>query len=141
MPTAKLTMRAVELLVPPVEKQLMLWDSEIKGFGVRVLPSGLKTFVVQYRNRAGIKRRINLGRHGVITVEQARDLARIKLGSVAAGEDPAEKVNLDRSGMTVSELCDWYLKEAETGRLLGRRRRPVAATTLALDRSRIEQHV
>lgn len=141
MPTAKLTMRTVELIEPPVEKQFVLWDTEIKGFGVRVLPSGLKTFVVQYRNCEGIKRRINLGRHGVITVEQARDLARIKLGAVAAGEDPAEKVHLDRSGTTVSELCDWYLKEAETGRLLGRRRKPVAATTLALDRSRIEQHV
>lgn len=141
MPTAKLTMRTVELFAPPAEKQVVLWDSDIKGFGVRVLPSGLKTFVVQYRNREGTKRRINLGRHGIITVEQARDLAKIKLGAVAAGDDPAEKVDQNRSGMTVSDLCDWYLREAEAGRLLGRRRKPVASTTLALDRSRIEQHV
>ncbi|GGN53290.1 integrase [Novosphingobium indicum] len=141
MPTAKLTMRTVELFAPPAEKQVVLWDSDIKGFGVRVLPSGLKTFVVQYRNREGTKRRINLGRHGVITVEQARDLARVKLGAVAAGDDPAEKRHQNRSGMTVSDLCDWYLKEAEAGRLLGRRRKPVASSTLALDRSRIEQHV
>lgn len=141
MPTAKLTMRAVELFAPPAEKQVVLWDSDIKGFGVRVLPSGLKTFVVQYRNREGTKRRINLGRHGIITVEQAGDLARIRLGAVAAGDDPAEKVNQDNSRMTVSDLCDWYLTEADAGRLLGRKRKPVASTTLALDRSRIAQHV
>ncbi len=138
MPTAKLTKRTVETLEPPAEKQIILWDSEIRGFGVRVMPSGLKTFVVQYRNSEGTKRRINLGRFGIMTIEQARDLAKVRLGAVAAGEDPA----LARpSGSTVNEVCDWYLKEAEAGRLLGRRRKPIASSTLTLDRSRIERHV
>src|SRR5690606_7939664 len=70
MPTAKLNKRTIDALKPPGEKQIVLWDSEIRGFGVRVLPSGLKTFIVQYRNAEGIKRRVNLGRFGVITVEQ-----------------------------------------------------------------------
>jgi integrase len=43
--------------------------------------------------------------------------------------------------MTVGQVCDWYLIEAEAGRLLGRRRRPIAAATLMLDRSRIKTHV
>jgi integrase len=141
MPTGRLTKRTVEAFGPPQEKQAILWDSEIKGFGVRALPSGLKTFVVQYRNREGTKRRVNLGRHGVITAEQARDLARVKLGAVAAGEDPAETLHSDRVGMTVADICDWYLEESEAGRLLGRKRKPVASSTLALDRSRIERHV
>ncbi|WP_422059711.1 tyrosine-type recombinase/integrase [Sphingopyxis sp.] len=138
MPTAKLTKKSVDTLAPPTEKQIILWDSETRGFGVRVMPSGLKTFVVQYRNKDGIKRRINLGRFGVITVDQARDLAKVRLGEVAAGEDPARP---RRAGITVNEVCDWYLDEAEAGRLLGRRRQPIASSTLALDRSRIERHV
>lgn len=138
MPTAKLTKRSVETVEPSTKKQIILWDSEIRGFGVRVMPSGLKTFVVQYRNKDGIKRRINLGRFGVITVDQARDLARVRLGEVAAGDDPAKPRH---AGITVSAVCDWYLKEAEAGRLLGRRRQPIAVSTLVLDRSRIKRHV
>jgi hypothetical protein len=85
MPTAKLTKKSVETLESPAEKQIILWDSEIRGFGVRAMPSGLKTFVVQYRNKDGTKRRINLGRFGVMTVDQARDLAKVRLGEVASG--------------------------------------------------------
>ena len=93
MPTAKLNKRNVDAFAPPKDKQAVLWDSEIRGFGLRALPSGLKTFIVQYRNIEGIKRRINLGRYGVITTEQARDLAKIKLGEVAGGQDPAEAIH------------------------------------------------
>lgn len=57
------------------------------------------------------------------------------------GEDPAEQRKAVRRAPTVADVCDWYLEQAEAGRLLGRKRRPVAATTLALDRSRIETHV
>ncbi|MBA4306857.1 MAG: integrase [Sphingopyxis sp.] len=141
MPTAKLTKRAVDAFARPVEKQAVLWDSELRGFGVRALPSGLKTFIVQYRNVEGIKRRINLGRNGVITVDQARDLARIKIGMVAAGEDPAEELRQTRNGMTVAEICDWYLTEARAGNILGRRNRPIKASSLDMDESRINTHI
>lgn len=141
MPTTKLNKRAIDAIQLPLEKQAMLWDSELRGFGVRVLPSGLKTFIVQYRNIEGIKRRMNIGRYGVITVDQARDLARIKIGLVAAGEDPADKLREMRNGKTVAELCDWYLTEARSGNILGRRNRPIKASTLALDESRIETHI
>jgi integrase len=43
--------------------------------------------------------------------------------------------------MSVSEVCDWYLEEAEAGRLLARSRRPIKASTLKMDRSRIETHI
>jgi hypothetical protein len=46
-----------------------------------------------------------------------------------------------RNGMTVADVCDWYLKEAGEGRLLGRNRRPIKATSIAMDRSRIETHI
>lgn len=141
MPTAKLNKRAIDALKPPEEKQFVLWDSEIRGFGVRVLPSGLKTFIIQYRNAEGIKRRVNIGRFGVITAEQARDLAKIKLGAVAAGEDPADEARRARNEMNVAELCDWYLTEAHAGRILGRRNRPIKESSLAMDESRIRTHI
>lgn len=141
MPTAKLNKRSIDALKPPEEKQFVLWDSEIRGFGVRVLPSGLKTFIIQYRNAEGIKRRVNIGRFGVITAEQARDLAKIKLGAVAAGEDPADEARRARNEMNVAELCDWYLTEAHAGRILGRRNRPIKESSLAMDESRIRTHI
>ena len=60
MPTSKLTKRTIDAVVSPASKQLIYWDTEIKGFGLRVLPSGLKPFIVQYRNAEGIQRRMNL---------------------------------------------------------------------------------
>lgn len=137
---AKLTKRSVDALLPPQSGQDFLWDGDLKGFGVRIVPSGLKTFVLQYRTSEGKSRRIKLGRYGVMTVDQARDEARIKLGLVAGGRDPA----LEESSpvaITVAELCDWYIEEAGEGRILGRRNRPIKASTLALDKSRIETHI
>ena len=138
---SKLTKRAVDALKPPGTGQTFLWDSELRGFGVRALPSGLKTFILQYRNAEGRSRRILVGRYGVLTVEQARDQAKIKLGTIAGGADPAEETTGSREAITVMDVCDWYLTEAEAGRVLGRRNRPIKASTLAMDRSRIETHI
>jgi hypothetical protein len=97
--------------------------------------------VVQYRTSEGRSRRIVLARFGVLTVEQARLQARMKLGAVAGGADPAAERKVARQAPSVADLCDWYLSEAEAGRLLGRRRRPIKAGTLRMDRSRTEQHI
>jgi len=120
---------------------IFLWDKELRGFGCKIEGAGTKSFVLQYRNSEKRKRRIVLGRFGVMTVEQARDEARIKLGDVAKGIDPADEKKSARDGVTVGQLCDWYLTEAEAGRLLGRKRMPIKASTLAMDRSRIETHI
>lgn len=141
MPTTKLTKRAIEALASPSEKQVVHWDRDIRGLGIRVLPSGLKTFILQYRNAEGIKRRMNLGRYGILTIERARDLAKIKLGQVAGGEDPADEVQQARKGITVAEMCDWYLREARAGNILGRKSRPIKASSLDMDESRIRTHI
>lgn len=138
---AKLTKKAVDDLKAPASGQAFLWDGELKGFGIRVTKAGAKTFILQYRNAAAKSRRINIGRYGVMTLDNARAEAKIKLGAIAAGEDPAD-VDDDPDGpLTVAALCDWYLSAAETGRLLGRRRRPIKASSLAMDKSRIEAHI
>jgi len=123
----KLTKTAVENLKVPEAGQAFLWDSELRGFAVRVTSGGAKSFVLQYRNGEGRTRRLQIGRFGVLTVDQARTEARIKLGSVATGSDPASDKQKLRSAPSVAAVCEWYLEEAESGRLLGRRNRPIKA--------------
>lgn len=65
---SRLTKRAVDALPSPEKGQSFLWDSELRGLGVRVIPSGLKVFILQYRNAEGRSRRLVLGRYGVLTV-------------------------------------------------------------------------
>ncbi|MBX9665122.1 MAG: integrase arm-type DNA-binding domain-containing protein [Novosphingobium sp.] len=137
----KLTKRTIDALKPGQRRDTFLWDGELRGFGVRVKPSGTKTFIIQYRNLEGCTRRCVIGQYGVLTVEQARGLAQKKLAAVIDGADPSAERHAIRQGLTVSALCDWYLTEAEAGRLIGRNRRPIKASSLAGDRSRIELHI
>ena len=138
---SKITKRLVDALEAKPDKDVFAWDSELRGFGVRVKPSGAKAYLIQYRNGEGRTRRLVLGPCGVLTAEQARALARPKLADVAAGADPSAQRHAARGGMTVAAVCDWYLEEAEAGRLLGRNRRSIKASTLNMDRSRIETHI
>jgi Arm DNA-binding domain len=137
----KIMKRTVDALQPEPERDVFAWDTEVRGFGVRVKPSGVKTFLIQYRNAEGRTRRLVLGQYGALTPDAARDLARKKLTAVAEGEDPSADRHAARAGMTVSEVCDWYLEQAEARRILGRNRRPIKASTLHMDRSRIETHI
>jgi integrase len=148
MAAEKLTKRIVDALKTPKPskvgvkvRETFVWDRELRGFGVQVMPSGLKSFVIQYRTAEGRLRRSVIGRFGLMTVEEARDLAHEKLVAVSKGVDPVAAEAEDTGRITVAELCDWYLTEAEAGRILGRRRRPIKASTLAMDRSRVEAHI
>jgi integrase len=140
----KITKQLVDAVSPPAAGQLILWDEgdgALKGFGVRVTASGVGAFIVQYRNASGQSRRLTIGRTNLMTPTKAREEAKAKLAIVAAGGDPAEAKAAARAEMRVGELCDWYLTEARAGRLLGRRGKPIKASTLDSDGSRIESHV
>ena len=71
----QLTKRAIEALKVGTSSDQWLWDTKVNGFGIRVKPTGRKTYVVQYRNEHGRTRRFTLGQHGVLTVSQARKAA------------------------------------------------------------------
>ena len=141
---AKLTKRAVDA-AKPTAARLILWDTVLPGFGLRVEPSGAKVFVARYRaggGRTGTLRQATIGRYGTVTADEARQKARKLLAKAAGGGDPVgEKRAARQAGVTVAEVCDWYMGEATTGRLLGRRGRPIKASTLESDRGRIEAHV
>lgn len=104
----KLTKRTVDALAPDT-KDYFVWDTLIAGFGVRIMPSGAKSYQAQYR-KGGRTRRIALGRHGNITVEEARLLAKEVLGDVAKGENPAEDIAQHRKAPTVAALCERFFE-------------------------------
>jgi integrase len=143
--TAKLTKRAVDAAPVDKDRRYILWDEDLAGFGLRVEPSGRKTFVARYRTeggRSGVLRQESIGRFGTLTPDEARVRAKKTLGAAAGGSDPVgERKAARQKGITVAEVCDWYLEEAGAGRILGRKGRPIKASTLATDRNRIDAHV
>jgi integrase len=138
---ARLTKREVDSLRPLPDRDVFAWDGEIRGFGIRVKPTGSKTYFVQYRNADGRTRRLVIGKHGILATDQARDLGRQKLAEVCKGDDPSAQRRAARTSLTISDICDWYLKEGRAGRLLGRNRRPIKVTTLNGDEGRINIHI
>ena len=136
----KLTKRFVDS-VAPTDRDVVYWDDDLARFGLRVKPSGAKTFIVQYRNATGRSRKFALGRVGVVTPDEARRLATKALGQVADQKDPSAARNAARGGMTVGHLCDAYLAAAGQGLILGKQKRPKAASTLATDRGRVLRHI
>src|SRR3546814_18709640 len=73
---------------PTRESQYTIWCSELKGFGAFIMPSGTRTYFVDYRNANNVRRRMKLGRHGAVTAEQARPLETQALAEVAQGQAP-----------------------------------------------------
>ena len=107
-----LTVRTVEGLQPE-QKSYTAWDDKLTGFGVRVQPSGLRSYLVNYRagdrGRKAPNRRIVIGRHGPITPDQARRRAREILGRVALGDDPLAERARSRAMPSLRQAFEDYL--------------------------------
>lgn len=143
MAKAKLTNTYVKA-IEPQEKQFIVWDTSLTGFGVMVNPGGSKTFVLDYTS-AGRRRRMTIGRFGKLTVEMAKSQATIDAGKAELGADPLQEhrdAKAKRQGLTVGALCDQYMEAAEAGKVLKKRSKaPKKASTLATDKGRIERHI
>lgn len=106
----KLTKRVVESIPPHKTNELLIWDSVLKGFGVRVFPTGRRTYFVQYRNQFGGTRRKKIGVYGIITADQAREEAKKLLGDVAKGGDPSQDFQKAKLKPTFEELAHEYIE-------------------------------
>src|SRR5580700_2348277 len=107
----KLTKRSVDALFPR-QKQYIEYDTELKGFGAAVYPSGIKSWVCEYRPHGGgrgvAKKRVTLGKTSQLTPEQARKAAGDMLATVRLGGDPAQEKVERRASVTVNELIDLF---------------------------------
>lgn len=104
-----LTKRFVESITPDPQKMIKFWDTELKGFGLIVLPSGRLTYCVQYRNAQRVQKMFKLGVHGQITTEEARSLAKKQLSGVVQGHDHANIKKENRDLPTMNDLAHDYL--------------------------------
>jgi integrase len=105
----KLTKRSVEAVPVPAgnAKDVVIRDSELTGFGLRVTRSGSRIYFAEPRH-VGRRRRVKVGRHGTITAEQARELAKQILAQTVLGEDIAGARQRERTYPTVAELLEAY---------------------------------
>jgi integrase len=132
--SARLATRTVNTAVPESER-FVVWDTDLAGFGLRVEPSGVKTFFVRYRlggGRRGRQKQVNVGRFGKLTAEQARTKAKELFAKAELGNDPQGDKAAGRKMLTVAELCDRYFEEGATTK---------KASTLKLDRIRVARHI
>lgn len=128
----KITKRVVDALEPS-ERDVIVWDSEVKGFGVKVTPKGRRSYLLFYRNASGQQRKPTIGQHGAITADQARIIAKQWLAEIAQGVDVSRSRASARSAPTVAELAERYLVEyAEL------HKKP---SSVVSDRSNLRNHV
>lgn len=141
MATAKITRRTIDALTP-AEKPFIVYDAELKGFGVRVMPSGVATYVVEYRpgegGRGVAKKRMALGRTTELAPDEARKLAQDSLSAVRHGDDPLLERETRRREIKLSELIDLWEKEKPAGRKTGK---PMAERTRTNTLARLRHHV
>ena len=102
----KLTKRTVDALKVD-RKDAIFWDRELAGFGVRVHATGRKTYVVQSRGPRGLKR-VTLGRHGELAVEEARKRAASLIDRIKRGEDLSAAASEAES--TVAGLAERFMR-------------------------------
>ena len=127
-----LTKSFIEKLEPKTDNYAV-WDDKVAGFGVRVSPSGRKTYILKYRLPDGRQKKQKIGVHGNITCEQARKTALKWHSDIADGNDPTQAQAVLKSSPTVAELCDRFIKEHSE---IHKKSRGVE-----LEKSAIEKHV
>ncbi len=113
MAKLKLTKRTIDSLPPVTNKSgESYFDTELSGFGLIDYPSGKKSFFVRY-GPSHRRKRLMLGRYGVLTPDEARTRAREIIGQVAGGADPVAERQTRMSGQTFSQWVKVYLSGVE----------------------------
>ncbi len=107
----KLSKTVVER-IKAVDRDVVVWDDTLPGFGIRVKPSGVRSYIIQYRNRnTGASKRLTIGQHGpLLTFDQAKKQARAMLADAMRGNDPVEIRKAVRRAPSVADLAADYLE-------------------------------
>ncbi|MFM6830674.1 MAG: tyrosine-type recombinase/integrase [Novosphingobium sp.] len=114
MANQSITIRTIEAAKPCSDRDVYTWDNGLKGFGLRVTPKGVKSYVLQYRTNGGPARRTTIGIHGSPwTTQTARKEAERLLMLVKQGIDPVEKARDAKRREKVlnfSSYCDQFVE-------------------------------
>jgi len=106
----KLTDGFIKDLAPPAQGNRIIYDGEVKGFGVRVTKAGARAFILNYR-AGGIERRLTIGSCSDWKATAARDYARKLKIKVDVGEDPMADRHDERAAATINDLADRFDQE------------------------------
>jgi integrase len=138
---AKLTKSVIDKLKPCSDRDIFAWDGELRGFGVRIKPSGASSFIIQYRNNQGRTRRYAFAQLHTLTPDEARRKARKLLAEAEAGGDPSHQRKIERHAATIEDLCAKYLDAARAGLVTGKSGAVKRSSTLLIDEGRINRHI
>jgi integrase len=126
-------------------KRFHLWDSELIGFGLRIEPTGVKTFIAKYRanggGRTAPQRVVTIARFGTLTADQARKQAKKILGGAAIGNDPAAELQTKRREMKMDALIDLYEAKGCVIQRGKRQGEPMKPRTKKYTMARLRHHV
>ncbi len=106
---ARITKRTVDALKAEVRERVV-WDDDLKGFGMRVHPTGRKVYIVKTRYR-GRPIKVTIGPHGTVTPAEARTRAAEIMSDARAGKDPAGWNGRNANAPTMRELGKRFLDE------------------------------
>lgn len=106
---ARISKRLVDT-AKPKDKDYFIWDGDMPGFGLRIMKSGKKSYMVQYRH-GGRTRRVTFGRVGIMTPDEARKEARDLLTAAGKGANPADDIQKYRTTPTVANICERFMGE------------------------------
>ena len=129
---AKLTEKTIKSLKAPATGYTIVWDDEVKGFGVRITANGSTAYIFNYRTVGGRMRRLTIGGASEYSVEAARKVAKKHRHIVDDGGDPLANKHADRDAATVADLAQLYLDTH------AKSKRPAPAKT---DRYTIEREI
>jgi integrase len=132
----RLTKRFIDSVKPDQKKgDHVIWDTDLKGYGLRVKPSGAKSYVIWYRTKAGDLRKMGIAQVGALTPDEARSEAGRHLADAVKGGDPAKDRSDARHDRTVEEVCNVYLADGPAANPTKK------ASSWATDASNIRRHI
>ncbi|HAU29491.1 MAG TPA: integrase [Rhodospirillaceae bacterium] len=132
MPNVKLTKRVIDSAKAGT-KDTILWDTDLKGFGCKITPAGHKVYFCYYRTKGGQQRRPKIGDHGVLTCEEAREVAKRWLAEAGIGGDPGGSLQAQKTQITFDAFADQYLEQHA--------RTKKKASSVAADERNLNNHI
>ena len=110
MAKGKISSRTVSAFKGTAGKDMCLWDTEVKGFGLRVQPSGRRSYIYKFRTTDGRRRNRKIGEPESLTAESARRIVLGMVSDAALGKMVIDDKPKQKS-ITMRKMCDLYLED------------------------------